>query len=72
MEGSLHRDREDGVREVCVGICWGGYLERGVNGLVTYYEGHNDCVWLTEDMGVDDVIKLVQETIRDELRNCMM
>ena len=59
MEGSLRRDQEDGVREVCVYICCGGYLEWGVNGLVRYHGRHNDYVWLTEDVGVDDVIKSV-------------
>ena len=71
-EGSLRRDQEEGVQEVGVYICWGGYLERSVDGLVTYHGGNNDCVWLTEDMRIDDVMKLVQETIQEELRNRMM
>ena len=47
MDGSLGREQEEGVQEVCVYICWGGYLERGVNGLLTYHEGNNDCFLLT-------------------------
>jgi len=47
MEASLGREQEEGVREVCVYICRGGYLDRGVNGLLTYHGGNNDCFWLT-------------------------
>ena len=72
MEGSLCKGQEDGVRKVCVYKCCIGYLELGVNGLVTYHGGQNDCVWLMEDIEVDDVMKLVQETIREELWNRMV
>ena len=48
MDGSLGREQEEGVLEVCVYIYWGGYLECGVNRLLTYHRGNNECFWLTQ------------------------
>ena len=72
MEGNVGWEQAIGVLEVCVYVCWGGYLECVANGLLTYHGGNSNYVWLTQDMGVDDVMQLVEETIREGLRERML
>ncbi|KAJ8425718.1 hypothetical protein Cgig2_015866 [Carnegiea gigantea] len=50
-------------REVFMYVCWEGYLEHGGNSVLTYHRGSSDCIFVRENMGVDDVVKIVEETI---------
>jgi len=59
------------AREVFVYVCWGGYLERGGNSVLTYHGGSRDCILVKGNMGVGDVVKVVQETMGKGLREHM-
>jgi len=64
--GGLHEGMSG--REVFLYLCWGGQLECGGNGLLSYVGGRTDCVWLRHDMRLEDVIKAVEGTIEEGLR----
>jgi len=42
--GEDGRGGDDGLREVVVYICWGGYLEEGGDRMLSYRGGRKDCV----------------------------
>jgi len=46
---------------------YGGQLECGVNGVLSYQGGSN-YVWLRQYMGFDDVVKAVEGTIQKGLQ----
>ena len=68
MEGNGGVHEVLSVREVFLYLCWGGQLECGGNGLLSYVGGRNDCVWLRQDMRFEDVVKAVEGTIEERLR----
>ena len=55
------------AEEVRVYICWGEYLEVRSNGGLTYHGGRSDCVWLRTGMGIGNILKVVEEVMRDYL-----
>ena len=67
-EGNIGVEEVVRMREVFLYLCWGGQLECGVNGVLSYEGGSSDCVWLKEDMGLDDVVKVVEGTIEEGLQ----
>jgi len=60
MERNASVEEVISVREVFLYLCWGGQLERGGNGVLSYAGGRSDCVWLSQDMRFDDVVKVVE------------
>ena len=40
----------------------------GGNGVLSYVGGRSDCMWTTQGMGYDEVVKVVEATIEDGLR----
>ena len=67
MEGNVGVEVGN-VREVFLYVCWGGHLECGVNGQLSYMGGSSDCVWVTEDMRYEDVVRAVEGTIQEGLQ----
>jgi len=55
------------MREIVVYVCWGGMLDEGVNGLITYVGGRNACMWISPSMGVGDVLKLLEREMGGRL-----
>ena len=68
MDGNIGVQEVGSVREVFLYLCWGGQLECAVNGLLSYQGGSSDCVWLRQDMGYDDVVKVVEGTIEEGIQ----
>ena len=68
MEASGRPEVEVSVGEVFVYLCWGGQLEGGENGVLSYLGGRSDCVWITQGMTFDEVVKVVEATIDEGLR----
>ena len=58
----------DGVRELVVYICWGGYTEEGGDRMLSYCGGRKDCVWVKENMCVREVQNLVEEVMGEGLK----
>ena len=55
------------MTEIVVYVCWGGVLNDGVNGLMTYVGGRNACMWISPSMGVGDVLKLLEREMGGRL-----
>ncbi|KAJ8435614.1 hypothetical protein Cgig2_012268 [Carnegiea gigantea] len=52
-------------------VCWEGFVEEG-GGELCYKGGRKDCVWVKENMGVLDVLRLVEEVMGEGLRGQLM
>ena len=50
----------------------GGILEGGVNGMMNYVGGNTKCVWMSQDMTVEDVLKLVEQAMGVSVREVKM
>jgi len=68
MEANGAEEGGASVREVFLYLCWGGRLEGRGNGELSYVGGTSDCVWITQGMRYDEVVKVVEATIEDGLR----
>jgi len=55
------------TREIAVYVRWGGVLEEGVNGLMTYVGGRNACMWISPSVGVGDVLKLMEREMGESV-----
>ena len=49
-------------------VCWAGYLDRGGNSALTYHGGSSDCILVRENMGVGDVVKVVEKMIGEGVK----
>ena len=67
MHGNIGVEEVVSMREVFLYLCW-GQLECGVNGVLSYQGGSSDCVWLRQDLGLHDVVKVVEGTIQEGLQ----
>jgi len=52
-----------GLREMAVYVCWGGVLQDGTNGVMTYAGGNSRCIWVYDNMRYCDVLKLVENAV---------
>ena len=46
----------------------GGMLEDGKNGMINYVGGSTKCIWISQDMRVTDVLKLVEQAMGVSVR----
>ena len=60
MDGRSVGNGDGGVKEIVVYVCWGGVLHDGMNGLMTYVGGDTRCMWVSQEMGVADIWKLLE------------
>jgi len=67
MEGIGGAEEVVSVREVFLYLCWGGQLECGGNGMLSYVGGRSDCLWIRQGMRFDEVVKVVEGTIEEGL-----
>jgi len=56
------------MREIAIYVCWGGVLDDGVDGLMTYVDRRNACIWISPSMGVGDLLKLLEREMGDSVR----
>ena len=68
MEGTVSEERTVLVEEVLVCLCQGWYLEVGGNGVLTYHGKSSNYIWLQQNMGVGNVLKLAEEAMQEGLR----
>ena len=71
MDGRNAAVGGDGGREITVYVCWEGFVEEGAGGKLCYKGGRKDCVWVKENKGVLDVLRLVEE-VGEGLRSRLM
>jgi len=45
-----------------------GILEDGMNGMMNYVGGSTRCVWMSQDMRVADVLKVVEQAMGISVR----
>ncbi|KAJ8432093.1 hypothetical protein Cgig2_001174 [Carnegiea gigantea] len=53
-------------------VCWEGFVEEGAGRKLCYKGGRKDCVWVKENIGVFDVLRLVEEVMGEGLRGRLM
>ena len=68
MEGGNGGGGGDGMRELAVYVCWGGYLEEGGDRMFLYRGGRKDCIRIKENMTVENVERLVEEIMGEGLQ----
>jgi len=56
------------VTEIAVYLCWGGVLDDGVHGVMTYVGGSNTCMWISPSIGIGDVLKMAEKEMEERLR----
>jgi len=64
MDDRLVGNGVGGVKEIAVYICWGRVLHDGMNGVMTYVGGNTVCTWVSQEMGLSNVWKLLEDTMR--------
>jgi len=72
MEGGYAGGGGNGLRELSVYVCWGGYLEEGGDRMLSYHGGRKDCIWIKENMPVVLEERLVEEVMGKGLKGWEM
>ena len=63
MKLTVGGDIVSSIMELLLYVSWGGCLEDGGNGVMTYKRGNNRCIWVADNGSADGIRKLVGEAM---------